>query len=122
MGGFHGRVRNRKRCTNCFVGWLTGEPIDPGATVKSPAERPSKKGRPADNENSPVENADGNDDNDVEATVREAMLTAPKSAMKAVRMARESLGGGSFIDGSEGEVERLRGVSENQSPLSPRER
>ena len=52
-----------------------------------------------------MENADGTDDNDVEATVREAMLAAPKSAMKAVRMARESLGGGSFIDGSEGEVE-----------------
>lgn len=61
--------------------------------------------RPADDKSSPVENADGTDDNDVEATVREAMLAAPTSAMKAVRMARESLGGGSFIDGSEGEVE-----------------
>ena len=40
--GFHRRVRNRKKCTNCFVGWLTGELIDPGSTVKSPVERSSK--------------------------------------------------------------------------------
>mmetsp|Transcript_11243 Transcript_11243/g.52241 ORF Transcript_11243/g.52241 Transcript_11243/m.52241 type:complete len:305 (-) Transcript_11243:4614-5528(-) len=39
-GRRHRGVRNRKRCTNYFAGWSTGELKGPGATMMSPAAIP----------------------------------------------------------------------------------
>ena len=85
--------------------------VDGGVEGSGGDDEEPRGDTPDKQKNSPGENADGGGDDDVEATVREAMIAAPKSAMKAVRMARESLGGRSFVDGSEEEGEasqRLR--------------